>query len=68
MSRSVQTAAVDQWDLMSPRSINYRSLRPILRLAGCPLPAVQYWASWALANLCSVYRMCLMSRCFFLPL
>jgi hypothetical protein len=52
-----QSAAVDGWSIETPRSINYRSLSPIVRLTSSGMPSVQYWASWALANLCTMYRM-----------
>ena len=35
----------------------FRSFAPILRLiSGCDSPAIHYWATWALANLCNVDR------------
>ncbi|PIK62046.1 hypothetical protein BSL78_01057 [Apostichopus japonicus] len=48
-------AAVDSWDINSQRNINYRSFQPILRLLdGNHSYQVHLWASWAIANLCSV--------------
>jgi hypothetical protein len=50
--------AVQTWDLRKPRTINYRSLAPILRLldenysSGCVM-----WAVWAMTNLTTVLRM-----------
>jgi len=47
---------IKEWNMDSPRNINYRSFKPILRLLlvehtlECRL-----WAAWALANLTSVY-------------
>lgn len=49
--------AVQTWDLRRPRTINYRSLAPILRLlneehpTGCVM-----WAVWAMTNLTTVLR------------
>eukprot|EP00128_Syssomonas_multiformis_P000363 Colp12_sorted_trinity150504_noHs@11511 len=50
MSRTVLT-----WDVSTPRSINYRSLKPIFELASCGVPQVQHWAAWAICNLCTKY-------------
>jgi hypothetical protein len=50
--------AVQTWDLRRQRTINYRSLAPILRLlhdhypTGCIM-----WAVWAMTNLTTVLRM-----------
>lgn len=50
--------AVQTWDLRKQRTINYRSLSPILRLlnenysSGCIM-----WAVWAMTNLTTVLRM-----------
>lgn len=45
-------SAVRQWNVQAERTINYRSLRPIVRLLACrDEPECQLWASWALANL-----------------
>ncbi|KAF0310736.1 Protein zer-1 [Amphibalanus amphitrite] len=43
--------AVRGWNVMAERSINYRSLAPIIRLLRCDVPESQLWAAWALANL-----------------
>ena len=49
--------AIQTWDLTRPRTINYRSLAPILRLlnekysTGCIM-----WAVWAMTNLTTVLR------------
>lgn len=49
--------AIDKWDLNSDRNINYRSFQPIFRLVEqFENPICQRWASWALANLTTVYR------------
>eukprot|EP01135_Chromosphaera_perkinsii_P011813 Nk52_evm4s2506 gene=Nk52_evmTU4s2506 len=48
--------AILGWDLRSVRSINYRSLVPILALAKPKLPySVKLWATWAMCNLCIMY-------------
>ncbi|XP_072015801.1 protein zer-1 homolog [Amphiura filiformis] len=47
--------AIDSWTMDTKRNINYRSFEPILRLLPVyHTPEVQYWAVWALANLCTV--------------
>eukprot|EP00794_Sanderia_malayensis_P015754 gene15754-17343_t len=47
---------VSRWDVQRSRSINYRSLKPILRLISKEdAPAAQFWAVWVLANLTGVY-------------
>ncbi|XP_037081372.1 protein zer-1 homolog [Pollicipes pollicipes] len=43
--------AIRAWNVAAERSINYRSLRPIIRLLRCDVPESQLWAAWALANL-----------------
>jgi len=46
---------ISKWDISTPRQMSYRSFAPILRLiSGCDSPAIHYWATWALANLCNV--------------
>eukprot|EP00795_Rhopilema_esculentum_P010530 gene10530-19257_t len=48
--------SVQEWDVESSRNINYRSLKPMLRLI--PLDnnrCGQEWSIWALANLTKVY-------------
>ncbi|XP_071948288.1 protein zer-1 homolog [Antedon mediterranea] len=50
----IQTA-IDQWDIKTKRNINYRSFEPIIRLLDkSHTPICQYWAVWALTNLCHV--------------
>merc|ERR1712137_1374830 len=45
-------SAVSRWKVDSSRSINYRSLLPILRLLSChECPQAQMVAAWAIANL-----------------
>ena len=47
--------AINRWEIMSKRNINYRSFAPIICLAGVShTPQCQMWAVWALANLTSV--------------
>ena len=47
--------AINSWDIMSKRNINYRSFAPMISLAGeSDTPQCQMWAVWALANLTSV--------------
>ncbi|CAK1588696.1 unnamed protein product [Parnassius mnemosyne] len=49
-------AAVQRWDLLAERNINYRSFEPILSLLHAHhTPQCQHWAVWALANLTTVY-------------
>ncbi|XP_045510406.1 protein zer-1 homolog [Colias croceus] len=49
-------AAVQRWDRLAERNINYRSFQPILTLLHAyHTPQCQHWAVWALANLTSVY-------------
>lgn len=49
--------AIESWQLNEQRNINYRSFEPILRLLNTyHTPQVQLWATWALANLCTVSR------------
>nr|XP_054770268.1 protein zer-1 homolog [Lytechinus pictus] len=49
--------AIESWQLDEQRNINYRSFEPILRLLNTyHTPQVQLWATWALANLCTVSR------------
>ena len=43
--------AIRSWNVAAERSINYRSLAPIIRLLRCDVPESQLWAAWALANL-----------------
>jgi len=44
--------AIHRWPVDSDRSINYRSLVPILILLECAVcPEAQLWAAWAIANL-----------------
>ncbi|KAJ8319070.1 hypothetical protein KUTeg_004161 [Tegillarca granosa] len=46
---------VKSWDLNEAKKIKYRSLNPMLRLVQeYSTPAAQYWAIWALCNLCKV--------------
>eukprot|EP00127_Corallochytrium_limacisporum_P004993 Clim_evm16s196 gene=Clim_evmTU16s196 len=47
--------AIRRWPILQHRSINYRSLLPILTLCRSEQLAVATWAHWAIANLCSVY-------------
>src|SRR5579863_4495207 len=48
---------IGEWNLNSPRNINYRSFKPILRLLLVSHTMVcRLWAAWALANLTTVYR------------
>ncbi|XP_004519880.1 protein zer-1 homolog [Ceratitis capitata] len=48
--------AIQRWDILSERNINYRSFEPILGLVRCyETPQCQHWAVWALANLTQVY-------------
>ena len=50
------TEAVLTWDLRSVRSINYRSLAPIIALSKPQNhQAVKLWATWAMCNLCIMY-------------
>lgn len=50
-------SAIDNWNLMVERNINYRSFEPILGLVRCyETPVCQHWAVWALANLTMVNR------------
>ncbi|XP_071489155.1 protein zer-1 homolog [Diadema antillarum] len=50
-------SAIQSWQLNEQRNINYRSFEPILRLVHTyHTPQVQLWATWALANLCTVSR------------
>eukprot|EP00794_Sanderia_malayensis_P015752 gene15752-17341_t len=54
MEKMIDT--VSRWDVQRSRSINYRSLKPILRLISKEdAPAAQFWALWVLANLTGVY-------------
>lgn len=47
--------AIQRWDILSERNINYRSFEPILGLVRCyETPQCQHWAVWALANLTQV--------------
>ena len=49
--------AVQTWDLRRPRTINYRSLAPILRLLNEEYPTgCVMWAVWAMTNLTTVLR------------
>lgn len=51
--------AVQTWDLRKSRTINYRSLAPILRLLDDSFPTgCVTWAVWAMTNLTTVLRMC----------
>ena len=53
MYQTVQT-----WDLRRQRTINYRSLAPILRLLNENYPTgCIMWAVWAMTNLTTVLRM-----------
>lgn len=46
---------IEKWDLKAPRQMSYRSFAPILRLiSGCDTTAIHHWATWALANLCTI--------------
>ncbi|XP_048586884.1 protein zer-1 homolog isoform X2 [Nematostella vectensis] len=46
---------VEKWDIGATRQMSYRSFGPILRLIPkYETPAIQHWATWALANLCNV--------------
>ena len=50
--------AVQTWDLRRQRTINYRSLTPILRLLNENFPTgCIMWAVWAMTNLTNVLRM-----------
>ena len=50
--------AVQTWDLRKQRTINYRSLAPILRLLDERFPTgCIMWAVWAMTNLTTVLRM-----------
>ena len=66
--------AINSWDLMSKRSINYRSLTPIISLAReSQTVECQMWAVWTLASLTSVSpeiycRLMLQARLYTLPL
>ena len=66
--------AMNIWDLMSKRSINYRSLTPIISLAReSQTVECQMWAVWTLASLTSVSpemycRLLLQARLYTLPL
>ena len=65
--------AINSWDLMSKRSINYRSLTPIISLAReSQTVECQMWAVWTLASLTSVSpeiycRLLLQARLYTLP-
>lgn len=49
---------VQTWDLRKQRTINYRSLAPILRLLDDQFPTgCIMWAVWAMTNLTTVLRM-----------
>lgn len=49
---------VQTWDLRRQRTINYRSLAPILRLLNEDFPTgCIMWAVWAMTNLTTVLRM-----------
>lgn len=49
---------VQTWDLRKQRTINYRSLAPILRLLNDDHPTgCIMWAVWAMTNLTTVLRM-----------
>ncbi len=49
--------AVQTWDLRRQRTINYRSLAPILRLLNEEYPTgCVIWAVWAMTNLTTVLR------------
>mgnify|MGYP006892774775 CR=1 FL=1 len=49
--------AVQTWDLHRQRTINYRSLAPILRLLNEEYPSgCVMWAVWAMTNLTTVLR------------
>ncbi|KAK2565933.1 Protein zer-1-like protein [Acropora cervicornis] len=46
---------IETWDITAHRQMSYRSFSPILKLiAGCDIPAIHHWSTWALANLCNV--------------
>ena len=52
--------AILKWNFRGERNINYRSFLPILRLlepskSVALEPESQFWAVWALFNLCTVY-------------
>ena len=50
--------AVQTWDLRKQRTINYRSLAPLLRLLNENYPSgCIMWAVWAMTNLTTVLRM-----------
>ncbi len=50
--------AVQTWDLRKQRTINYRSLAPLLRLLNENYPSgCVMWAVWAMTNLTTVLRM-----------
>jgi Zyg-11 family protein len=52
--------SVQTWDLRRQRTINYRSLTPILRLLNVDFPnGCIMWAVWAMTNLTTVLRMLL---------
>ena len=49
--------SIQTWDLRRPRTINYRSLSPILRLLNENYPSgCIMWAVWAMTNLTTVLR------------
>lgn len=49
--------SVQTWDLRRQRTINYRSLTPLLRLLNEDFPSgCIMWAVWALTNLTTVLR------------
>ena len=51
------TSAILSWNVKTERNINYRSFKPILELTEIRhTMECQLWATWALANLTSVYR------------
>ncbi|XP_063982203.1 protein zer-1 homolog [Diachasmimorpha longicaudata] len=53
---AAMVAAIDRWNLITERNINYRSFFPLLRLLDAyHTPQCQHWAVWALANLTQVY-------------
>jgi hypothetical protein len=59
--------AVQTWDLRRQRTINYRSLAPILRLLNENYPTgCIMWAVWAMTNLTTVLRMFLPLLFFYL--
>jgi len=44
--------AIARWPVNCNRNINYRSLKPIIKLLSCwSSPECQLWAAWAIANL-----------------